>query len=379
MATHTEHHERQHHRGRRAEPEQVVLERLADDQGHHQVGVRPRRRAEHHDRDRVLVGGVDDAEQQLDRDQRPQQRQRDVAEAPHRPGAVDRGRLGELGRDRLQPREEDQHRERQPAPDRGDDDRPQRVGPAQPHRPVAEQPGVVDEDLVDDPDVALPHELPQQRDDEARHDPRRQHQRADHALAADRAVDERRDREPADERPADGEEGVDGGVPHRAEEAGPQRRVGVEERGVVVQPRRRRAEELREGEGVELLEAQVQAAERRQPVDEQHEQRGRRAQRQGEAPAGRRRAHPAPHARHRAGGEPDFVAALGHGRRAHALRLGPGQPVPWASSASASFCAPSSCFSICASLRVPPPACSRMLPKRALYACSIGPHCGIGE
>ena len=41
------------------------------DQGHHQVGVRPRVGAEHHVRDRELVGRVDDAEQQLDGDQRP--------------------------------------------------------------------------------------------------------------------------------------------------------------------------------------------------------------------------------------------------------------------------------------------------------------------
>ena len=67
-----------------AEAEEVVGERLPDDQGHHQVGVRSWVRAHHHDRDRVLVGGVDHAEEQLDGDQRADQRQRDVAEAPPR-------------------------------------------------------------------------------------------------------------------------------------------------------------------------------------------------------------------------------------------------------------------------------------------------------
>ena len=193
------------------------------------------------------------------------------------------------------------------------------ASPRQPHRPLAEEPEVVDEDLVDDPDVALPHELPQQRDDEARHDPRRQHQRADQLLAADRAVEQHRHREPAGERPADGDEGVDGGVLHGAEEARPQRAVGVEEdRAVVRDARRGRVEQQREGEGVELLEAQVDPADRRQAVHQHHEQRGRGDQRPGEAPPRRRRSHPAPPSRHRAGEEPRLVTALDHGRRAHA-------------------------------------------------------------
>ena len=69
--------------------------------------------------------------------------------------------------------------------------------PQQPDRPVAEQVRVVDEDLVDDPDVALPHEAPEHGDDVARHDPRHQHQRARDALAAHLAVEQQRDREAA--------------------------------------------------------------------------------------------------------------------------------------------------------------------------------------
>ena len=123
-------------RGGGAEAEEVVGERLPDDQRHHQVGVGPRVGAHHHDRDGVLVRRVDDAEQQLDGDQRPDQRQRDVDEAAPRAGAVDLRCLVELVGDRLQPGEEDQHRERQAAPDARDDDRPDRVRAEQPHRAV---------------------------------------------------------------------------------------------------------------------------------------------------------------------------------------------------------------------------------------------------
>ena len=128
---------------------------------------------------------------------------------------------------RLQPGEEDQHRERHPAPDARDDDRPHRVGAQQPDRPVAEQVRVVDEDLVDDPDVALPHE--------AARGPRRRSS----ARSTARSISVRTTRcpriwrlsssataSPPTERPADGPERVHRRCCDRAEEARVQRVVG---------------------------------------------------------------------------------------------------------------------------------------------------------
>ena len=180
---------------------------------------------------------------------------------------------------RLQAGEEDEDRERQPAPDARDDDRPHRVGPQQPDRPVAQQVGVVDEDLVDDPDVALPHEGPQHGDHVARHDPRHEHQRPRDALAGHLAVQQQRDGEPADQRARDRPERVDRRVRHRAPEARVQRVVGVQQdRAVVLQAVPRGPEELAEREEVELLEGDGQAADGRQHVHQHHHDQRRRDQ-----------------------------------------------------------------------------------------------------
>ena len=196
------------------------------------------------------------------------------------------------------------------------------------------------------------------------------------SLPADRAVEQQRDRQPAGERPADRGDRVDGRVLDRAEEARPQRVGGVEEdRLVVVEARRRRVEQQREGEGVELLEGEVDAAERGQRVHEHHEQRRRRDQRPGQAPARGRRAHPAPRARRRAADEPGLMA-LGHRRRAHRARISP-CPGPAARWPPSRRCCSS--FVMSASLELAgrrrPRGCSRSAPCRRSRSA---PHCGIG-
>ena len=133
--------------------------------------MRPRVAAQHDVRDHELVGRVDHADQELDREERTQQRQRDVPKAAPGAGAVHLGGLVEIRRNRLETGQEEEHRQRQPAPDARDHDRPHGVGTEQPARPVVEQVRVVHEDLVHDPRVALEHELEQRGRHEARHHP----------------------------------------------------------------------------------------------------------------------------------------------------------------------------------------------------------------
>ena len=226
-----------------------------------------------------------------------------------------------------------------PAPDRRDDDRPHRVLAQQPDRPLAEHVRVVDEDLVDDPDVGLPHEAPQHRDHEAGHDPGREHERSHQPLAAHRAVEQQRDREAQRERQPDRPErcrrSCSSTAPKKPSRSGLAR--VEEDPAVVLQPGPGSVEEPAEGEGVEPLEGEQEARHGRQQVHEHHERDRGRDQPVGEPPAGALRAAAAARPPRPGGEYPGGVGLWGRlkGRRCH-------YPADWASSPSASFAAASS-------------------------------------
>ena len=238
---------------------------------------------------------LDRLEDEVEEDDRRQQRQRDAEELAQRAGAVHRRGLVEVLRDLPQAGEEDDHR-RAELPDREHDQRPQRVvGMRDPAR-ARWTPSVSAEKLVDQA-VGAENLPPQDRDRDRRAEQRRQVEGgAIEADAAHAAVERHGKRQ------RDGE--LQRHRPDHVVERDRQRvaEPPVLEEGVfvVLQPRpARRGQEVVVGEGeIERGErrAERQAEEADQPGREEQIARARCAARRGPAArraGGRRSAAPA--------------------------------------------------------------------------------------
>ena len=146
------------------------------------------------------------------------------------------GSLDDVGRQRLDPREQDEEDERRPVPDVDDDDRPERVvDRAEPaHR--AEPRG--HERLIEDAELEIVHELPHAADGDRRHEDRQDHERPDDALGPRQPADQERDREAQHHLRRDRGDHEDQGVAER----GPEHPVREQELEIA---RRRQSPDLR--------------------------------------------------------------------------------------------------------------------------------------
>jgi len=153
--------------------ELVELERVLVDERGQRLRRAARPAAGHHPDLVEEFQPADDRQHQVDRDRRGEGRAHDVPEPGDRSGAVDLGLFQHLGRDALQPGQEDDHRIAGELPDDHADDRPDH------DRPVAEEvlmPGAEAERRGEPVDRAVRgvHEFPQVRGDDRGHHGRRE-------------------------------------------------------------------------------------------------------------------------------------------------------------------------------------------------------------
>ena len=180
--------QQRHHedRDRHPAPPPELVERHLVGVGREHLGGGAGAAARHHVDDVEVVDGEDERQQHRHDDHVLEPGQRDVPEAAPGAGAVHRGRLVELARDRLHAGQVRHAEEREAAPPVGDDHRRHRAlrRGHEGDRP-REQPGV-EQHAVEEAAAGegVEHPAPGQRDDHGRGDPRQQEQAAEEVAPA---------------------------------------------------------------------------------------------------------------------------------------------------------------------------------------------------
>src|SRR3989454_1481737 len=270
-AHHQQHDPEHRHHGQRGGRAHAQLTAAHADRvgvGGHQVGGVGRAASGQHVDELEVEEREDDRERGDDEDHRHEQGQRDVPEPRPRPGAVDRGALHQLVGDRLQPRQDRDAEERQPAPRVDEDHGHHGEGRiAQPRRALVLLDQVEEhQQPVEHPHARIEDPLPGHRAEHRRHDERQQQQRPRHALQLEVLVHHERHAQPAHELEHGGRRGEAEGVPHRLPEDG-------------VVPEVDEVAQADEGGRLghrTLDEAQVDAVAERVAEERQQEQQGRR-------------------------------------------------------------------------------------------------------
>ncbi len=267
-------HEKDHRdRHRRAIPGPVLDKEPAEDRKAQDLGRSAGAAAgqqidlvEHLERDHQ-------AERQLHRQRRPHQRQRHIAQLLAERGAVDPRGLVDVLRQAFEPGEAQEETERRPVPDIDDDHRQQRRR-RRPKPILRRHPGEPD-DLVDEPEIVIVHQLPDRPDDDARDEDRQDEHRAIRDPPAPDPPAQDGEEEPEHHLGAHRGDGEDNCV----DEPCAEQRV-LRQRGVIGEPHRR-------PHGLSLRPGHMQKARREQVGERQDTQRQHREER-------RRQGCPAP-------------------------------------------------------------------------------------
>ncbi len=183
--------------GRRFAEAELTETQLVDARG--KDGGRVQRTAPASDVDDVeIVEGQDRRQQHVHHRDRKDRGQRHIDQAAELAGAVDRRRFDLLLIDVLERGQEHDGRERKPFPEGGEDDRGhggRRIG--QPADALVDQ-TQPDEERIDEAELRVVHEAPQNRRHHPRKHPWEKHKRAQRALERQTLVEQKRDQKTAD-------------------------------------------------------------------------------------------------------------------------------------------------------------------------------------
>ena len=134
-------------------------------------------------------------------------------------GAVDRGGLERLLRQRAQARQHDQHHEGRPLPDIGEQHAAKRRRARGEDRILRRQQAERIERAAEHAEGAVEHQQEHHGGDGGRHDQRQGHERAQHAVALAVGIEQQRDQQAEHQLDDEGDAGIEEGVVDRVPDA----------------------------------------------------------------------------------------------------------------------------------------------------------------